>query len=235
VVDSGPLPGDGRTNFARVAEPGGPGSFWNDFCQIGTIVVDARERACSSHTPGFAHSLCGLRNICASPRNILLFYAAFVFEKHRFPGDPRKHVGNCGRFGASPGGRPYKFCGDGGHMFTHVHTRSHTRSHVHTHVHTHVHVFTHTFTHVHTRSHTRSHTFTHVRTRSHTFTHSFTHVHTHTFTHVQTHTHTRSHMFSRVHTHTHTFSHTFTHVHMFTHVRTRAHVHTHVHTHTHTH
>jgi hypothetical protein len=32
-------------------------------------------------------------------------------EKHRFPGDPRKHVGNCGRFGASPGGRPYKFCG----------------------------------------------------------------------------------------------------------------------------
>ena len=26
-------------------------------------------------------------------------------------GHPRKHVGNCGRFGTSPGGLPYKFCG----------------------------------------------------------------------------------------------------------------------------
>ncbi len=52
----------------------------------------------------FVIFLCLFDDICEfSPR--------LWFEKHRFPGDPRKHVRNCGRFGASPGGRPYKFCG----------------------------------------------------------------------------------------------------------------------------
>jgi len=48
VVDSGPLPGDGRTNFAVA----GPGAFWNDFGQIADHRRDDRERACSSHAPG---------------------------------------------------------------------------------------------------------------------------------------------------------------------------------------
>ena len=35
-------PGDGRTNFAVAG--GGPGSFWNDFCQIADHLRDHRER-----------------------------------------------------------------------------------------------------------------------------------------------------------------------------------------------
>ena len=48
VVDSGPLPGDGRTNFAVA----GPGAFWNVFGQIADHRRDDRERACSSLAPG---------------------------------------------------------------------------------------------------------------------------------------------------------------------------------------
>ena len=48
VVDSGPLPGDGRTNFAVA----GPGAFWNDFGQIADHRRDDRERGCSSLAPG---------------------------------------------------------------------------------------------------------------------------------------------------------------------------------------
>ena len=47
VVDSGPLPGDGRTNFAVAGA--GPGSFWNDFCQIADHLRDDRERVSGLH------------------------------------------------------------------------------------------------------------------------------------------------------------------------------------------
>ena len=48
VVDSGPLPGDGRTNFAVA----GPGAFWNVFGQIADHRRHDRERGRSSLAPG---------------------------------------------------------------------------------------------------------------------------------------------------------------------------------------
>ncbi len=73
----------------------------------------------------FLLSLCVLRTFCASPRNnsACLRFLRSIFNNHRhfahtnlesfsprlwfekklFPCDPRKHVGNCGRFGPLPG------------------------------------------------------------------------------------------------------------------------------------